>query len=264
MGEVDSTSYPHIEPNKIRIESHIEKQMIVIEIFNMKKQISKNAINNLKQYNENILVFRRVSIPKLEIIKEEEAWEQSAKASFKVAKVCLEINEIPNSIFNFQQTVEKLAKTILYSSTLYDYPEKGKHQPHILFVELFLDGYVEEKDEYGSELCMECQMLAEQNISFFDRIQAFQGTFNKIKEHYEEFLCENMSLANTFYYQYATMALCFLFKETEQNARYPSKDERGNVVTPLDLYPLGLKNPLTDITRIIERVFNCMDSPLRL
>lgn len=228
------------------------------------KQLSNNAINNLEQYSENIYVFSRSHEHALEIIKEEEAWERSAKASFKVARVCLEIDEIPDSIFNFQQTVEKIAKTILYSSTLYDNPEKGKHQPHILFKELFLDGYVDERDEYGYELCKECQMITEQNISFYDRIQNFQRTFLKIKEQYEELLCENISLSNTFYYQYATMVLCFLFKDTEQNARYPGKDETGKVVVPLDLYPQGLKNPLIDITQIIERVFKCMDSPLRL
>lgn len=228
------------------------------------KQISKEAINNLRQYSGNVHVFRRAIDSTLQILDEEEAWEEAAKSSFRVAKICLEIEEIPNSIFNFQQTIEKIAKTLLYSSSLYDNPEKGRHQPHILFEELFLITYVEERDELGYGLCKRCKNAYENNPSFYNRYQAFQEIFNFIQDKYEEYQCSNMSLANTFYYQYATMALCYLFINTEQNARYPEKDENGRLVIPADRYPLGLKKPLQDIALIIERIIRCMDSPLHL
>ena len=228
------------------------------------KQISKNAISNLEQYCDNIHIFKRTMDTTLQIFDEEEAWEEAAKSSFRVAKICLEIEEIPNSIFNFQQTVEKIAKTLLYSSSLYDQPEKGRHQPHILFEELYLIDYVEERDELGYEICIRCKKVSENNPSFYKRLQSFREIFSSIQEIFEECQCSNMSLANTFYYQYTTMALCFLFIDTEQNARYPEKDENGKMVIPTERYPLGLKKPLQEIALIIQRVFICMDSPLHL
>ena len=60
------------------------------------------------------------------------------------------------------------------------------------------------------------------------------------------------------------MALCYLFMDTEQNARYPEKDKNGKMVIPTERYPLELKKPLQEITLIIQRVFICMDSPLHL
>lgn len=227
-------------------------------------QINKEAINNLEQYSGNIHVFRRTEASILHIQSEEEAWERAAISSFKVAKACLEIEEIPNSIFNFQQTIEKIAKTLLYSSSLYNNPEKGRHNPHILFEELFLVNYVEERDEFGYEMCSKCKHIAENTHSFTDRIHAFKDIFNNINEFFDEFQCENMSLANTFYYQYSTMALCYLFINTEQNARYPEKGENGKLVIPTDLYPIELKIPLQEIAIIIERVIRCMDHPLHL
>ncbi len=217
------------------------------------KQINKEAINNLEQYSGNIYVFRRTEEAINQIGVEEYALERAAKSSLKVAKLCLEIEEIPNSIFNFQQAVEKIAKTLLYSSSLYDTPRKGQHEPHLLFEDLFLKDYVEERDELGYEMCNRCKCISENNPCFSERIVAFNDIFNSIQEKYEEFLGNNISFANTYYYQYATMVLCYLFINTEQNARYP-KYENGKLVTPSTLYPLRLKKPLSIIAGIIERV----------